>query len=273
MFTFSSQRNIIEILYWYFHDIYYHPRTINVLHFWSEDFLNRKKEKTEYLLWEIIFLILLSFYSIMSSRFRLLHRFLLVKSVYNIAVYQSTTLFAFYFGTIVLLTILLYLPPLDHYFRRVYGDSVFKQLDWNARETILLESVTPMLIAAGGITLGSGLYVLDENMSAKQQKVWVESDQVTYARNYKKWQENGLITGLHDQQPGKPIPPNPNAYDNFRYRRAAILFIKDIATFTREVNEIPKSGAFISKNGNWESNPHHDWNHPNSDHGKTRDTN
>ena len=243
LFCFNSkdEGNFVVKLYWYLHTMYYSPKALKVLHFWSDGFWQRKPEKRENVIWEIPLLIILTFYSLISSRFVILQRFIIIRGFYLGYLYQDWTFFVVYIAPIFILTLLVYLPPFEIYLKDLYGDNVLTQLGWNAKEDIVLEASKPILYALLG-AVGLAFIGGSELAASKAYARYLfDKDRINYTEHYQQWLEWGVISGLGPNHPGKPTPPLWENYENIRLVKKGTEVVKEVFSSTK-----PKPGSVHS---------------------------
>ena len=182
--------------------MYYHPKYVQLLNFWNVTFPERIKKGGNHIFGESVILVILSFYTILNTRYV----FILVAYLVRCVLFKSLTGLLVYFIPLCGLTILVYYPPFVVYIKSLYGETVFKQLDWNTGTSKLFFGTKTVV----GVSVSSAVGCsVDDFISVKWlNPMEAKQNWINYHTELNRWLDAG---GENSNLPNKPTPPDNSA--------------------------------------------------------------
>ena len=128
------------------------PKWLSMQDFWLNDFLKRKQEKLEYLVVEILWLLSISFYNALRTKYQPLETILLFILILKAFVGHIFGLLL-YLGVILILIFISINHTLSNHLKAMYGPECFRKLGWNAGTSIPISTTEKLLYIGVGFLL------------------------------------------------------------------------------------------------------------------------
>lgn len=150
----------------YVHDLSNHPGWLDMKDFIQHDFLNRKREKLEFLVAEILWILSICFYRALRTKYQPLESLILFGVIIKAIGGNGLSGLIIYFGVMGILTIIANTTILTTHIKYIYGENIFKKLGWNMFSKIPIETadkIARWFIIGGGVALPAALIVNNED--------------------------------------------------------------------------------------------------------------
>lgn len=141
-----------EKFYNYFEGLRSNVDWLGLKKFWQEDFLDRKKEKKDYLFGEVVGIATVSGYAALTTRYPYLERIILAILIFKGVVGSMWFGFVTYYGLLFILSILANYPPLASHLKELYGPDCLKRLRCEGLFNAIVKKST---FTAAGIIIGA----------------------------------------------------------------------------------------------------------------------
>jgi hypothetical protein len=168
------------------------PKYVGIRGFMASDFKNRKRERLYHILWEYPFIGLLNTFLGLVTKYHPLELLIISLVIYKALIGGWYLGFVVYYGLVLLLTGLVYFPPVANHIKYMYGPDCFKKLGWNMfglKQNQTGKSTGQVL----GGTLGGGFifFKTDQYIAIQVRNQENANLPIVEAQMIDRWNQNG----------------------------------------------------------------------------------
>lgn len=171
---------------------------------WKQVIIKKIPERSFFALVEVPLLLIISFYTLIRTRFSVLELMLFYRAALLVLFQQSFVIYLYYCGPMLVLTGLISIPYVQKHFKKVYSPGLLKDLGWNTFWKTIISQIgsgAKTSLALGGTWLGNEVIsplvgawrAEDYADSVSSASVRTEKQNVVLIRNGQKAQELPIL--------------------------------------------------------------------------------